>query len=148
EHERVVARCAGERVGQVALAVAAARQLYRGSCQLRLGRHQVEACEARRLREPRERNPVEQVERRAAVCALAQPGGGVRLRIEVDHERALAGLGETGSEVDRGRRLADAALLVGKRVDPAGHAFTLATPADVSWPRQAASESPAEWARA
>jgi hypothetical protein len=31
---------------------------------------------------------------------------------EIDHERTLAGLGEAGGEVDGGRRLADATLLV------------------------------------
>src|SRR5207248_10449293 len=45
-------------------------------------------------------------------------------------------LREAGGEVDRGRRLADAALLVGKRVHPAGHTITLATRADVSWQRR------------
>ena len=68
-----------------------------------------------------ERDAVEQVERRRAVRALAEPGSRVRLRVEVDDERRLAGLREAGGEVDRGRRLADAALLVRERVDPAGH---------------------------
>ena len=52
------------------------------------------------------------------VRALAEPRGRVRLRVEVDDERALAGLREAGGEVDRGRRLADAALLVREGVDP------------------------------
>src|SRR5207245_8185658 len=71
----------------------------------------------------------------------AEARGGIGLRIEVDDERALSRLGETGSEVDRGRRLADAALLVGKRVHPAGHTATLARRADVSWRGQAFAES-------
>ena len=43
----------------------------------------------------------------------AEAGRGVALRIEVDDEHPLADGGEGGGEVDRGRRLADAALLVG-----------------------------------
>ena len=48
----------------------------------------------------------------------AQAGRGVALRIEVDDQRALAELGEAGADVDRRRRLADAALLVGDGDDP------------------------------
>src|SRR6266540_162025 len=70
---------------------------------------------------PLEGEAVQQVERGAAISALAEPRGCVRLRVEVDHKRALPRLGEAGREVDRGRGLADAALLVGKRVHPAGH---------------------------
>ena len=73
--------------------------------------------EARRLRQLRERRAVEEVVGRRAVRALAEPRGRVRLRIEVDDERPLTGLGQARGEVDRGRRLADAALLVRDRVD-------------------------------
>ena len=66
------------------------------------------------LRQLGERRAVEQVVARRAVRAHAEPGGRVRLRVEVDDERPLAGLREAGGEVDRGRRLADAALLVRK----------------------------------
>src|SRR5206468_11053975 len=45
----------------------------------------------------------------------------VRLRIEIDEEHAFSGLGQARSQVDGGRRLADAALLVRERVDRAGH---------------------------
>ncbi len=48
----------------------------------------------------------------------AEPGRGVALRIEVDDEHALADGGERGAEIDRGRGLADAALLVGDRQHP------------------------------
>ena len=65
----------------------------------------------------RERHAVEQVVRRRPVRAHPEPGGRVRLRVEVDHERALARLGQAGREVDRRRRLADAALLIRKCVD-------------------------------
>ena len=54
------------------------------------------------------------VHRRLEAAVLdAQPGRGVALRIEVDDQRPLAELGQAGTEVDRGGRLADAALLVG-----------------------------------
>ena len=43
----------------------------------------------------------------------AETGRGVALGVEVDHEHPVAERGERGPEVDRGRRLADAALLVG-----------------------------------
>ena len=43
---------------------------------------------------------------------LAEPRGGVALRIEVDDERPFAGLGQAGGKIDRRRRFADAALLV------------------------------------
>src|SRR5712672_641744 len=48
----------------------------------------------------------------------AEPGRGIALRIEVDDEHALADGGERGAEIDRGRGLADAALLVGDRQHP------------------------------
>src|SRR5207248_4242807 len=58
-----------------------------------------------------------------AVRALAEARGRVRLRVEVDDERPLARLREAGGEVDRGRRLADPALLVRERIDRARHAI-------------------------
>ena len=58
---------------------------------------------------------------RDAVGAAAEAGGRVRLRVEVDEQAALAGLRETRGEVDGGRRLADAALLVRDCVDASGH---------------------------
>jgi hypothetical protein len=44
----------------------------------------------------------------------------VALRVGVDEQRALLGDGERGGEIDRRRRLADAALLIGNR-DDSGH---------------------------
>ena len=66
-----------------------------------------------------ERRAVEEVVRGGALGALAEPGGRVGLRVEIDDERAGARLGEAGGEVHGGRRLADAALLVGEREDAA-----------------------------
>ena len=114
---------------EVALAVAALRELDDGAGEVGLRRDEVEVRERRVLRQLGERRAVEQVVARGAVRAHAETGGRVRLRIEVDHERALAGLREAGGEVDRSRRLADAALLIRKRVDP-GHAAILATGPD------------------
>ena len=54
----------------------------------------------------------------AAVAAIdAEAGRGVALRIEIDDQYLLADGGERGAEIDRGRGLADAALLVGDRQD-------------------------------
>ena len=58
------------------------------------------------------------VGRAAAAAAIdAETGRGVALRIEIDDQHALADRGERGAEIDRGRGLADAALLVGERQD-------------------------------
>ncbi len=46
-----------------------------------------------------------------------QPGGGVALRVEIDHQGAVAELGQGRSQVDRGGGLADAALLIGDGED-------------------------------
>ena len=70
--------------------------------------------------------------RRDAVGAPAEAGGRVRLRVEVDEQAALAGLREAGGEVDGGRRLADAALLVRDCVDAGGHEPRLAGAADAA----------------
>ena len=46
-------------------------------------------------------------------CAMPEAGRGVALRVEVDHQHPVAERRQRGAEVDRGGRLADAALLVG-----------------------------------
>ena len=57
--------------------------------------------------------------RGAARLALdAEPGRGVALRIEIDDQHVLADGRQGGAEIDRGRGLADAALLVGDRQHP------------------------------
>ena len=63
---------------------------------------------------------VEQVVAGRSVRPHPEAGRGIGLRVEVDDERPLAGLREARGEVDGGRRLADAALLVGQGVNP-GH---------------------------
>jgi hypothetical protein len=49
---------------------------------------------------------------REALRAHAEPGGGVRLWIEVEDEDAPPVARERSAEIDGGRRLADAALLI------------------------------------
>src|SRR5256885_1835611 len=46
-----------------------------------------------------------------------ESGGGVALGIEVDDQHALTDRSQRGAEIDRGRGLADAALLIGERQD-------------------------------
>ena len=120
EEDEVVAVAArGERLGEIPLAVGAARELDDGAGEIRLRRDEVEVRERGGVDELGERRAVEEVVARRPVRAHPEPRGRVRLRIEVDHERALAGLGEAGGEVDGGRRLADAAFLVREGVDAA-----------------------------
>ena len=131
EDEVVLRRPGRERLLEVALAVLALRELDDRAGELGLRGHEIEVREGRVLRQLGERRAVEQVVARRAVRAHAEPRGRVRLRVEVDDERALAGLREAGGEVDGGRRLADAALLVRERVDP-GHAAIVATGPDAA----------------
>ena len=53
----------------------------------------------------------------ARVLLEAHPHRGVALRVEVDEQRPMPGLGDAGGEIHGGRGLAHAALLVGDRVD-------------------------------
>src|SRR5207244_1786066 len=94
-----------------------------GAREVGLRRDEVEVRETGRPRQAFERSPVEEVVARGPVRALAEPGGRVRLRVEVDDERPLARLGKTGGEVDRRRRLPDPALLVRERIDRPRHAL-------------------------
>jgi hypothetical protein len=51
------------------------------------------------------------------IAFAAEGDGGVALGIEVDQQGLGARGGDAGGDVDRGRRLADAALLIRDRVD-------------------------------
>ena len=51
----------------------------------------------------------------------AKAGGGIALRIEIDHQRLVSGRGQRGGQVDRRRRLAHAPLLIRDRDDPLDH---------------------------
>ena len=119
EDEVVLLAARRERLGEVALAVVAARELDDRAGKVGLRRDEVEVLERRVLDELGERGAVEEVVARRPVRAHPEPGRRIRLRVEVDDERALAGLGEAGGEIDGGRRLTDAALLVREGVDAA-----------------------------
>ena len=95
--------------------------------ELGLRRHEVEVRERARDRELAQRDPVEQVERRVAVRAASETRRRVRLRVEIDEQAPLARLREARGEVDGGRRLADAALLVRNGDDPGAHRVRLAS---------------------
>ena len=121
QHEVVVAIDGGQRVLQAALAALFADQFDLGTGQLAVGaQHGVGAAgvfqlvghaggfgDAGRFQQ----HVVHRQRHRPLVDARAH--GGVALRVEVDHQHALADLGQAGGQVDGGRRLADAALLVG-----------------------------------
>ncbi len=110
-----------ERLGEEAVAVVSPRELHGGAGELRARGDEEEVLELGRLGEVLERGPVEQVVRRRAVRAETEPRRCVRLRVEVDHDGPLPGLGEARREVDRRRGLADTALLICKGVDLAAH---------------------------
>ena len=101
---------------QAGLPAERGHQLDLGAGQVEAGRSDEQALDVGRLDAVLQRHLVHQhvVHRRLQAAVLdAQPGRGVALRIEVDDQRSLAELGEAGTDVDRRRRLADAALLVG-----------------------------------
>ena len=60
------------------------------------------------------------VDRRDVVRLHSEPGGERTLRIEVDHQYTPAEFGQCCPQVDGGRRLADAALLVAEGDDACG----------------------------
>ena len=72
------------------------RELDRSAREIGLRGNEPEVLEPGRLRELLEGCPVQEVVARRAVGALAEPGGGVRLRIEIDDQRRLARLCEAG----------------------------------------------------
>ena len=97
----------------------AGRELDSRGCEIALRHDDVEVRE-RRASRLLQRHAVEQVVRRDAVRTEAEPGRSVRLQVRVDQRHALTRLGQAGADVHGGRRLPDAALLVGDRVDQAG----------------------------
>ena len=68
------------------------------------------------------------VEARALVAGEAEPDGGVALRVGVDQQRLVAGLGDAGGDVDRGGGLPHPALLVRDRVNGAHCALETSDP--------------------
>ena len=55
--------------------------------------------------------------RLAGRCGDPEAGGGIALGVEIDQQDGLTARGEGGGEIDRGGRLANAALLIGNRDD-------------------------------
>ena len=113
--EVVVGVDRGQRRAQALVAPFEADQLDLGAGQLAVGaEHVVAALRARpsRLgdRGALEQHVVDAQVERALVDARAH--GRVALRVEIDEQDASAESGQAGGEVDGGRRLADAALLV------------------------------------
>ena len=91
-------------------------QLDLGAGQVEAGRGDEQVLHRRRLDAVLERHLVhDDVVHRGLEPAVvdAETRGGVALRVEVDDQRAVAQLGQAGTEVDGGGGLADAALLVG-----------------------------------
>ena len=139
------------------VAVLAAGQLERGRGQIGVRRRKIEPGDARRHDDVGQRDAVQQVvgRPRGRARAHAEPAGGVGLRVEVDHEHGRARLRETRGDVDRGRRLAHAALLVRDcidarhRPDPTVAVGRIRARATGAWrPFRAAAESAPASARA
>ncbi len=111
----------GERVAQAMLRAKRRHELGLDAREVRVGRDDEEARDFRWHHGARQR-PVadENVIARdgAKLGADVEAGGGVALRVGVEHHDALADGRERGAEVDGGGRLADAALLVRDRQNP------------------------------
>ena len=114
EYDMILIDC-GERRLQALVAAFEADQLDLGAGELAIGAEDVVA--AVRAGPPRlgDRRAFEQDvvhARLEGALVDARAHGRVALRIEIDQQNAPAEVGQTGGEIDRGRRLADAALLV------------------------------------
>ena len=108
-----------EPLAQARLRALDPRQLDRGAGEIAVGRDQPEVVGAGRARRFGDRDVAGQavVGGGMHVSLAAQRDGRVALGIEVDEQRLGAARGYAGGDVDRGRRLADTALLVRDRVD-------------------------------
>src|SRR4029077_17777611 len=124
-----------ERLREIPLAVGTTGELDDGTGEIRLGRYEIEVRERGGVHQLGERRAVEQVVARAAVRAHPKTGCGVRLRIEINDEGSLAGLGKAGGEIAGVCRLAAPAFLFRECVDPGHLPAILARPADASWRR-------------
>ena len=94
------------------------------------------------------------VQPRAVVARQPEPGGRVALRVRVDEQRLVAGLGDAGRHVDGGGGLAHPALLVRDRVNGAHDAFEISglggcrtRSTGVLRPFPVAADTPPAWAR-
>ena len=110
-----------EPLAQARLRALDPRQLDRGAGQVAVGGNEPEVVGPGGPRRLGDRDLADQavVGGRVHVAVAAQRDGRVALRVEVDEQRLGAGRGDAGGDVDRGRRLADSALLVRDRVDDA-----------------------------
>ena len=128
EHVVVALDWPRDRLAQDLLAAERGEQLALGDCQVDVRRRDVDAraSPSARMTSPSVARPsasTSAIELLDGVEVDAEAGGQIRLRVHVDAEDAAALLGERAGEVDRRRRLADAALLVRDRDDVAsqGH---------------------------
>ena len=113
----------GERVLEARFALGQLDELDLGAGELAVRGHEVEAAGRRHDAHVRDLPLAEQhlVDGRVEGALVdARAGRRVALRVEVHEEHAAVHRDETGREVDRGRRLADAALLVRNRDDSRG----------------------------
>ncbi len=95
-------------------------EVHLGGRQVDVRGHHVEALDAGvhdRVMRVALRVEQEVVDRRHVVRRDAETGGQCALRVEVDGEHLPAVLRESCGQVDGGRRLADAALLIAQRDD-------------------------------
>ena len=113
----------GQRRAQPRFALADTDQLDLGRSQVAIGRQQVIASRLAAAAYRVERRGIDQqVIDRVFELRLVDAGahGRIGLRVEVDHQYPTALLGQAGSEIDDGRGLAHATLLVGDCEDT-GH---------------------------
>jgi hypothetical protein len=113
-----------ERVAQPPLGARLLRQLDGRAGQIGVRGQQLEALDLRRAHGVRRVGAAREdvVDARLAELGRPQPDRRVGLRVDVDEQRRVAGLRDAGGDVDRGGRLADAALLVRDRVHGAHRA--------------------------
>ena len=110
-----------EALAQARLGALDAGQLDRGAGEVAVGGDEPEVVGPGRTGRLGDRDVAGQavVGRGVHLLVGAQGDGRVALRVEVDEQGLLAVAGRAGGEVDRGGRLADAALLIRHRVDQA-----------------------------
>jgi hypothetical protein len=116
EHEVVVGADGVDRLAELELAAHRRHQLDLGTGQVDGGRRDEEVLQARRLHAVLDGRVVHDdvVQGGLQVAGVyPEPGGGVALGVEVDHQHPVAQLRQRRPQVDRGGGLADPALLVG-----------------------------------
>ena len=113
DHVLIAARSAASRSASTrSRPVVEPRQEHLGRGQRRVGGDDVEVAAHRHDHVVGRRRPVDEHVVERALAADAERGADVALRVDVDEQHVVAALGDAGGEVDRGRGLAGAALLV------------------------------------